>query len=135
MICEMKCLCYRIKCVRSQGGGVGPSVRKCEKGEGGGGGCENPPKKCEIIFERSLRQLQASSAFIGSGSHLIDGTHFCDVYVTNIPVRPSERNSNFTVTRTHLPEAPRPKFFIIFFHYFQKKNDFFLNFEHFTHQN
>ena len=37
MICEMKCLYYRIKCVRSQGGGVGPGVRKCEIGEGGGG--------------------------------------------------------------------------------------------------
>ena len=31
------------------GGGVGPSVRKCEKGGG-----ENPPKQSEIIFERSL---------------------------------------------------------------------------------
>ena len=61
MICEMKCLCYRIKCVRSQGGGVGPSVRKCEKGEGGGGGVK--------ILQKSVRSYL--NAPLGSCRHLV----------------------------------------------------------------
>ena len=48
--CEIKCLFYRIKCVRAQGGGGWPKCEKCEKG----GGSENPPKSVRSYLNAPL---------------------------------------------------------------------------------
>ena len=54
IICEKKSsILLRQMCeITGRGRGVGPSVRKCESG------CENPPKKCEIIFEQPLMRCK-----------------------------------------------------------------------------